>query len=134
MTRRGVIAEAYRVSPTARVVLRSLAICAVVIAVATVHIPGRPATFCVLRAVTGIPCPFCGGTTAAVHLGHGDFTGALAASPLAVAMIAAIPFVGFSPRLRSHRRLWRAVIATALVLAELWQLGRFGFLPFHPGI
>ncbi|MFI5168247.1 MAG: DUF2752 domain-containing protein [Thermoanaerobaculales bacterium] len=38
---------------------------------------------CPFRAITGIPCPTCGTTHAAVALLHGDLTAALAANPLA---------------------------------------------------
>jgi len=47
------------------------------VTLAHLTIPGRPATLCPLRAFTGIPCPICGGTTAAVHIGHADFADAL---------------------------------------------------------
>jgi Protein of unknown function (DUF2752) len=95
-----------------------------------VHLHHRPATICPFRALTGLPCPFCGGTTAAVHLGHADVRGALAASPLAVAMLIALPLVGVvRPPSWWHRRRWRvAAIVTVLVAAELWQLVRFGVL------
>src|SRR4051794_32828086 len=56
-----------------------------VIGLAALRIP-RPPTLCLLRGTTGIPCPFCGSTTAAVHLGHADIAGAVSASPLAVAI------------------------------------------------
>ncbi|MFN2536917.1 MAG: DUF2752 domain-containing protein, partial [Mycobacteriales bacterium] len=39
------------------------------------HLPWRPRTVCVLRTFTGIPCPLCGGTTAAVNVGRGDLLG-----------------------------------------------------------
>jgi hypothetical protein len=38
---------------------------------------------CPFRALTGIPCPTCGTTHAAVALLHGHLTAALAANPLA---------------------------------------------------
>ena len=40
---------------------------------------------CPFRALTGIPCPTCGTTHAAVALLRGDVGGALAANPLATA-------------------------------------------------
>ncbi len=46
---------------------------------------------CPFRALTGIPCPTCGTTHAAVALLRGDVGGALAANPLAAA--AGIAFV-----------------------------------------
>jgi len=46
---------------------------------------------CPFRAITGIPCPTCGTTHAAVALLHGDVATALAANPLT--MLAGIVFV-----------------------------------------
>ncbi|MEN8005615.1 MAG: DUF2752 domain-containing protein [Candidatus Krumholzibacteriota bacterium] len=37
---------------------------------------------CPLRDLTGLPCPTCGGTHAAISLAHGRLTEAFAASPL----------------------------------------------------
>jgi hypothetical protein len=114
-----------------RIVSRVGIVAVAVLATSAVHLPGRPPTFCVLRALTGVPCPFCGGTTAAVHLGHGDVVGALAVSPIAVFMIAAAAVFGqlAAPRWWRHPITRRVVVATALVASELWQLRRYGFLP-----
>src|SRR5215475_1136139 len=43
-----------------------------------------PHTVCPLRMLTGLPCPFCGGTHAGIDLGRGHPVAALRASPLAV--------------------------------------------------
>jgi len=99
-------------------------------------LPWRPPTLCLLRGLTGIPCPFCGGTTALVQLGRGDLLAALRASPLVV--LGAPLWVAW-PRLRPTlaRRLWTrwsparrrrtALVLGAVALAgsELWQLQRF---------
>jgi hypothetical protein len=45
---------------------------------------------CPLRTLTGIPCPFCGLTTATVALVSGDVAGAVAASPLAILVAALV--------------------------------------------
>ena len=100
---------------------------------AHLHLASRPATLCPLRALTGIPCPLCGGTTAAVRLGHFNLIGALAANPVAVfggIGVVAAPLIlgpGGLDRLSfaEGRILTRAVIA-ALVFSEVWQLIRFG--------
>ncbi len=115
------------------VAVRLLAVAAAVVATSAVRLPGRPPTLCVLRAVTGLPCPFCGGTTAAVHLGHGDLGGALTASPAAVLILAALPFLGVLPRPRwwEHRAARLTTLVVALMASELWQLGRFGLLGGH---
>jgi Protein of unknown function (DUF2752) len=107
-----------------------LAMAAVVVALGAVHVRQRPSTLCTLRALTGVPCPFCGGTTAAVDLGQGDPIAALRASPLAVVVIAVLPVLGaVRARLRLPSRAARtAALAIVLLGAEAWQLARFGFL------
>ena len=98
---------------------------------ATVRIPGRPATLCTLRSVTGIPCPFCGGTTAMAELGTGDLAGAVAASPLALGLVAVgvLAPLGLASAWRQRSKpLQTATLGGALVAAELWQLARFGWL------
>lgn len=101
----------------------------VVLAVAALHVR-RPATLCLLRATTGVPCPFCGGTTAAVRLGHADLRGAVAASPLALLLIVTWPLVGVvrGPGWWQVRAARWSLIAVALVSAEVWQLLRFGLI------
>jgi len=113
-----------------RIGVRVAVLAALVVALAAVHVR-RPQTFCLLRATTGVPCPFCGGTTAAVDLGKGRLSAALAASPLGIAMLAAWPALGI---VRAPQWWWRhrsrlvPVVLGALVLAEIWQLYRFGLI------
>lgn len=131
---RGVLAgSGWLHASVTRLVLRLGAVAAAVLATSAVHIPGRPPTVCVLRALTGVPCPFCGGTTAAVHLGHGDLAGALVASPLAVLLLASLSFLDIFPKPAwwGNRRARRAFIVLGLAASELWQLGRYGLLPVH---
>jgi hypothetical protein len=107
---------------------RGLVLLAAAVGLALLHLPWRPRTVCLLRASTGIPCPLCGGTTAAVRVGRGDLVGGLRASPLAV--LGALAFVTLPlarlPQLGS-RALW-LLIVTVAVAAEIYQLGRFGLL------
>ena len=102
----------------------------VVVLLAAVHVR-RPATFCLLRATTGVPCPFCGGTTAAVDLGNGRLGAAAAASPLALLLLAAWP-VASAIRAPSwwwrHRARWLAGVLLVLTAAEIWQLHRLGLI------
>jgi Protein of unknown function (DUF2752) len=111
---------------------------AAVIGLASLRV-SRPSTLCLLRATTGIPCPFCGFTTAGVHLGHADIVGAVASSPLAVVTCIGFvlaPFVKRSPlaeRWRAAPPRWRQVvpvtaILTILAASEIWQLFRFGVI------
>ncbi|MDQ1463516.1 MAG: hypothetical protein QOC73_457 [Actinomycetota bacterium] len=103
---------------------------AVAVLLASVHLRTRPSTVCLLRGLTGIPCPFCGGTTAAVHVGNADMADALRASPLAVLgapVVAAWPLLQERlARLPSHARLGGLLVA--LAASELWQLHRFGWI------
>jgi Protein of unknown function (DUF2752) len=109
------------------------------VALANLSIPGRPSTLCPFRAITGIPCPFCGGTTAAVRIGHLDLVGALRANPLVVVgavLVVAIPVLMSAPRAvatraarpRFSRRTIAAMITVAIAFSEVWQLFRFGIL------
>jgi hypothetical protein len=116
----------------ARVAIRYAAVALAAVVLGALHLRHRPATVCVFREVTGLPCPFCGGTTAAVRLGHGNIGGALAASPLAVAMLATWPLLDVvrPPHwVRSRRARW-SVIALVLIGSEIWQLVRFGIISF----
>lgn len=105
---------------------RACAGLALAVLLATVHLPGRPSTVCLLRGFTGIPCPFCGGTTAAAAVGRLDVLAALRASPAAVAGAAAFVLAPLIPQLSRLRGRW--LIASFLGFAELWQLARFGLL------
>jgi hypothetical protein len=116
--------------PAPAVAARLVCLLGIAVALAHLHPVGRPSTLCALRALTGVPCPFCGGTTAAVRIGAGDLAGALHASPLAVL---AAPLVAALPMLRSWlSRLSRPAALTALIMvlggSEIWQLYRFGLV------
>ncbi|HYK29907.1 MAG TPA: DUF2752 domain-containing protein [Streptosporangiaceae bacterium] len=99
----------------------------------------RPHTVCPLLMLTGVPCPFCGGTHAGVDLGQGHPAAALRASPLAVCgavVMIILPVL----RTTSLAERWRQLpaktrstvsiigIVAALAVSEVWQLGRFGLL------
>lgn len=46
---------------------------------------------CVLKGLTGVPCPTCGSTRALVHLSHGDIVLAFLMNPLVtIALIGAV--------------------------------------------
>lgn len=98
-----------------------------------------PHTVCPFRMLTGLPCPFCGGTHAGIDLGRGHPVAALRASPLAVCGAVALITL---PLLRqtSLAERWRQLpaktrnmaaitgIVAALAVSEVWQLARFGLL------
>jgi hypothetical protein len=99
----------------------------------------RPHTICPFLMLTGIPCPFCGGTHAGIDLGRGHPAAALRASPLAVCGAVALIIL---PVLRatSLTERWRQLpaktrntvaitgIVATLAASEVWQLARFGLL------
>jgi hypothetical protein len=96
---------------------------------------------CPLRALTGVPCPFCGMTTATVAITHGHWAAADAANPLAF-LVAALA-IGTAPVLIARtagqvsapepwsaatRRHIGLVVAGLVALSWLFQLHRYGFL------
>jgi hypothetical protein len=112
------------------VLLRAGALAATALVLAAVVLPWRPPTLCLLRALTGLPCPACGGTTAMVALGRGDLLAALRASPV---VTLAAPLWVLWPRLQPTVDRWRrghgrrsalVVVLVVAGLSELWQLHR----------
>ena len=114
--------------PLARVGLGYAVVALAALSLAAIHIR-RPATVCLLRSVTGVPCPFCGGTTAAVDLGHGHIVGALGASPLAIVGFVVVPIrSGLTharrlPTVSRAHALW--AMGVLLMASELYELHRF---------
>ncbi|MEV6848488.1 DUF2752 domain-containing protein [Actinoplanes sp. NPDC051411] len=94
---------------------------------------------CPLRALIGVPCPFCGLTTAAIALVRGRAETAFQANPLifglAVLAVAVGPLVALrafgvmsGPRpWSSHRqRRWGQVAVLVAAASWLFQLHRLG--------
>ncbi|HUZ35544.1 MAG TPA: DUF2752 domain-containing protein [Streptosporangiaceae bacterium] len=96
---------------------------------------------CPLRTLTGVPCPFCGMTTATVAITHGDWRAAAAANPLvyliAALLVCTAPVLvaraaGRAPAPRpwsdAARRRTGWAMGCLVALSWLFQLHRFGFL------
>jgi hypothetical protein len=96
---------------------------------------------CPLRTLTGVPCPFCGMTTATVAITHGRWGAAASANPLAY--LAAALLACTAPVLVARAAGWVAAptpwsatarrrtgrsIGCLVALSWLYQLHRFGFL------
>lgn len=114
------------------VLRRSALVVAAVAAAGFVHLAWRPPSLCLLRTLTGVPCPFCGGTTSAVDLAHGDVAAAFRASLIAPLMLLAWPLAAAPVPALSRWRTAAAprwvLLGVALAAAELWQLVRFGIV------
>ena len=110
--------------------LRLTGLLAGAVLLAHLRLRGRPSTLCTLRALTGIPCPFCGGTTAAVHVGRADPVAALQASPLAVlGALTAVTVPLVRERIAAvPRHVVLMGLGLVLLGSELWQLHRFGWI------
>ena len=125
-----------RLRPGYNALARLTAVAAGLLALAWLPMPH---TVCPLRALTGIPCPFCGGTHAGIDLGRGDPAAALRASPLAVCGAVALITLPIL-RTTSLAERWRhlpgktrntiaiTAIVASLAISEIWQLVRFGLI------
>ncbi|WP_019631803.1 DUF2752 domain-containing protein [Actinomadura atramentaria] len=113
------------------VVLRVTAMAVAALAVGWIHRVNDPGVLCPMRAITGIPCPLCGGTTVFIEMGSGHPVRAVLANPVALAGVVGIAVapLGAGGRwwaLRPRTRAW--ILGGALVASELWQLARLGLL------
>ena len=86
---------------------------------------------CPFSALTGHPCPFCGGTRGFAYMWNGDVTHAMQLYPLApllfAATVVAIPVLALAiltgRDIRVPMPIFKAVMATGLVaLAVSWGL------------
>lgn len=100
---------------------------ALVLGAVKINRPPALATLCGLRALTGIPCPLCGSTTAFTRLGQGRVADALLANPfvLLVALglvLAPTGLFGWLGR-ASQRTTW-SLVAVLTATSWGWQLVR----------
>jgi hypothetical protein len=96
--------------------------------------PDRALVVCPLRAMTGVPCPLCGGTTAAMSLARLRPVEALRANPFVVLgalLVAVAPLAARRHVRRLPLRVAMGMLGCLLVAAELWQLVRFDLLPIR---
>ena len=89
-------------------------------------VPGYPGVACPLRAVTGVPCPFCGMTTSVRESLHLDLKEAFAANPAGIlAVLTALALVVLRPARVSVPQL---LIPLLLVGMWVFELFRFSVL------
>jgi len=113
------------------VVLRVAAMAVAAVGASWIHRVNDPGVLCPLRALTGIPCPLCGGTTVFIELGSGRPVRAVLANPVVLIGAIALAVAPLGPgrrwwALQPKTRAW--MLGTALVGSELWQLVRLGVL------
>lgn len=71
-------------------------------------------TVCPLKRFLGFPCPTCGSTRAAMHLFHGDVSGAFVQQPLATfVFVCVVPALALLALLLGFRRFKRIVKSVA---------------------
>jgi hypothetical protein len=133
---RGMTARWRRLSPGHNAMARLAAVASGLLVLAWLPMPH---TVCPFRMLTGLPCPFCGGTHAGIDLGRGHPVAALRASPLAVCGAVALITLPMLRKTNLAER-WRRLpakarntaaitgIVAALAVSEVWQLARFGLL------
>ncbi len=82
-------------------------------------------TVCPLKLTAGLPCPFCGGTTATFHLATGEFAAAFRSNPLVAAAIPlfaawSLLWLGFGMRIVTPLSAWAVTGLFLLLLALNW--------------
>ncbi len=98
------------------------------------HAAGAPATLCLFRRATGLPCPTCGTTRAVLCLLRGDVAGAAVQNPLMLAagittviLLGLRLLAGRGPELQLAPR-WRvipwAVVITMVGVNWAYELAR----------
>jgi hypothetical protein len=100
-------------------------------AMAHPQVPDRAVPLCVFRAVTGVPCPTCGGTRATLALVSGDLDLAIQYNPLVtsawlLAPVALVAAVAYRRRGSARGRglgrwiVGAAFVALAAAMAANW--------------
>jgi len=101
----------------------------VAIAAAWPVLPFHPSVACPFRAITGIPCPFCGLTRAVVAAVHGHVATSLAFNPAGIVVLVLAAVAILRPALLTRVRT--PVWALLTIVGALW-LWNIGFNPtFH---
>jgi hypothetical protein len=86
-------------------------------------LPVHPPLACPLRALTGIPCPFCGMTRACVAAVHGHLATSLAFNPAGVLVIVAALIALLRPQWLARVRLPIWIGAAAFAALWIWNVG-----------
>ena len=116
---------------TEAVLIRAVLLLALGAVAARLHAAHDPGVVCPLRLLTGIPCPFCGSTTAVMDLGSGDLATAVRSQPmtvLAAGVLVTTP-AGWYRRWGYLRYRHRVVLVVgAIALSWIYQMVRLGVI------
>ena len=88
------------------------------------HLPASVGLPCPLRSLTGVPCPFCGMTTALRALGGGHVANSLQAAPLGMILVLVVLLMAIrraNPPLRVP--VW--YLLTPITAEWLYELTRY---------
>ena len=86
-------------------------------------LPVHPPLACPLRALTGIPCPFCGMTRACVAAVHGHLATSLAFNPAGVLLVIAALVALIRPQWLTRVQPPAWIAGAALVALWVWNIG-----------
>lgn len=116
---------------TEAVLIRATVLLALGAVAARLHAAHDPGVVCPLRLLTGIPCPFCGSTSAVMDLGTGDLATAVRIQPLTVlaAGVLVTAPAGWYRRWGYLRYRHRVVLLLGSVaLSWIYQMVRLGVI------
>jgi hypothetical protein len=94
-----------------------------------------PASTCLLKLTSGVPCPACGFTRAALALVRGRVRESIALHPMALpSVVLAVIAIALALALPESHRAWGAFTRRAMTLAAVafvatWALRLAGVLP-----
>ena len=101
-----------------------------ILAIAAVRpLVGNPGIGCPLRAMTGVPCPFCGMTRGVTEAVHGDLVGAANLNPGSLLLVVSAVLLLVLWRRRTARMpIWLPIA----FVAALWAFQLFKYATGRP--
>ncbi len=90
-------------------------------------VPGHSGLPCPLRALTGVPCPLCGGTTSVEDMFRGHVVSAMQANPVGpLSVLTAAVLLVRRPRGELRVPAW--LVAAVVLALWLFELHRFSLI------
>ena len=116
---------------TEAVLIRATVLFALGAVAARLHAVHDPGVVCPLRLLTGIPCPFCGSTSAVMDLGSGDLDAAVRVQPmtvLAAGVLVTTPTGWYRRWAYLSHRYRGALLLSAVAMSWIYQMVRLGVI------